>query len=333
MLRFFMTLTLVWSMAFWTYSSTNAQNLTFPYDEGKHKGTDFETWTFFSHLSDPDSNQFGITIFFFTGKVVGLNASGVNVTIADERLKSYQSYQKIQYPIINRAKHTEGRLLEKYGRNFVRRDTKNSPFNINVDINDLKLTFSMDVVKSPVDFGQIPVGVEKFNRLYAIPRGKITANMRYKNQTYSLKGIGFFQHQWGDSPDKKSASDLFVVHFKDTTDMLVYHNEVFSQLNTMVISTKSDTNMVFRDFSARADTVITVGATQNRFPLQWEIDMTNPPLKLNLKPLYNGQEVNILGLPYWLSRCAVNGQIDNKNLSGKGYVHLRSLLLNDELSK
>lgn len=331
--KLFMILTLICSITIGLYQHSNAQNLVFPYDEGKHKKAEFETWTLFSHLSDPDSNQFGVTIFFFSGKIVGLNASGVNVTIANERRKDYQSYQKIQYPIINRAKHTEGRLLEKYGQNILRREPPENLYMVDIDIKDFNLTFAMEPEKSPVDFGQIPVGENKYNRLYALPRGKISANMRYKNQTYSLRGIGFFQHQWGDSPDKKSASDLFVVHFKDTTDVLVYHNEVFSQLNTIVISTKSDTNMVFRNFSARADTVITVGATQNRFPLQWEIDMTNPPLKLKLKPLYSGQEVNILGLPYWLSRCAVNGQVDKKNLSGKGYIHLRNLLLKDKLSK
>ena len=312
-----------------SFQSAIAQNLEFPSDEGKHSGVDFETWTFFSHVSDADRNQFGITIIFFTGKVVGLNASGINVTIVDERLKDYQIFQKIQYPIINRAKHTQGALFEKYGRNILRRDTLQGAYKVSVDINDFELAFSMDPEKQPVDIGRIPVGGEKYNRLYAVSRGKVTATMRYRNQDHLLSGIGFFQHQWGDSPEKKSASDLFVIHFNDTTDVLVYHNSEFSRMNTIVLSTNSDSNAIFREFTASPDTVITAASTQDLFPLRWKIAMEKPPLFINLKPLDNGQEVKILGLSYWISRCTVNGQIGGRKLIGRGNTHLRSILHND----
>ena len=92
-----------------SFRYTIAQELQFPMDDGRHKKADFENWLIFSHLTASDSSRFGVAIFFFTGKIIGLRASGVYVMVADEQQKVYTNYKKIQLPIINRATHTEGR--------------------------------------------------------------------------------------------------------------------------------------------------------------------------------------------------------------------------------
>lgn len=302
-----------------------AQNLEFPMDDGRHKKADFENWLVFTHLAATDSSRFGVAIFFFTGKIIGLRASGVYVVVADEQQKVYNNYKKIQLPIINRATHTEGRLLEKYGDNILRREPGDNPYKIELDLKEFKLTLSLKPQKAPVDLGQLPVGDEKYNRVYTIPRGKAQGKMSYDNKLYPLQGIGFFQHQWGDSPHKKTASDLFAFHLQDSIDVLVYHSKDFPQINTMVISDKLDKRTVLRDFEAHADTTITVNPPGARFALKWKINAANPNLSFELNPGFNGQQINMLGFPYWLSRCLVSGKLGEKTLFGKGYIHLRTL--------
>lgn len=313
-----------------SFQYTIAGDLQFPMDDGRHKKADFENWLIFTHLIGSDSSRFGVAIFFFTGKIIGLRASGVYVVVADEQQKVYNNYKKIQLPIINRATHTEGRLLEKYGDNILRREPGDNPYKIELDLKEFKLTLLLKPQKAPVDLGQLPVGDDKYNRVYTIPRGKVEGKMSYDKKLYSLRGSGFFQHQWGDSPDKKTASDLFAFHLQDSIDVLVYHSKDFSQINTMVISDKLDKRTVLRDFEAHADTTITVNPSGDSFALKWKISAVNPEASFNLAPDFNGQQIEMLGFQYWLSRCLVSGKLGEKMLSGKGYIHLRTLSPGDK---
>jgi len=317
-------------LLFLSFQYTIARDLQFPMDDGRHKKADFENWLIFTHLAASDSSSFGIAIFFFTGKIVGLRASGVYVVVADEQHKTYNVFKKIQLPVINRATHTEGRLLEKYGGNILRREPGSNLYEIELDLKEFKLTLSLEPQKAPVDLGQLPVGEEKYNRVYTIPRGKARGKISYDNKLYPLQGIGFFQHQWGDSPDKKTASDLFAFHLQDSIDVLVYHSKDFPQINTMVISGKLDKKTVLQDFEAHTDTTITVNPSGDRFALSWKISAVNPEASFNLVPGFNGQQIEMLGLPYWLSRCLVSGKLGEKTLSGRGYIHLLGLFPGDK---
>ena len=308
-----------------SFRYTIAQELQFPMDDGRHKKADFENWLIFSHLTASDSSRFGVAIFFFFCKIIGLRASGVYVMVADEQQKVYTNYKKIQLPIINRATHTEGRLLEKYGSNILRREPGNNPYEIELDLKELKLTLSLKPQKVPVDLNQLPVGDKKYNRVYTIPRGKVEGKMNYDNKPYPLQGFGIYQHQWGDSPDKNTASDLFAFHLEDTTDILVYHSEDYPPINTMIISDKLDNITILKDFTARADTTITVNPPGARFALKWKINAANPNLSFELNPGFNGQQINMLGFPYWLSRCLVSGKLGETTLFGNAYIHVRTL--------
>ncbi len=303
-----------------------SQPLQFPRDEGKHKGVDFESWVVFSHVNTSDSSRFGIALFFFTGKVIGLKASGVFVVVADEKNQVYQNYKKIQYPIINRATHTRGRLYEKYGKNILERKTSDSPYLITIDMKELKLSLELNPLKGPVDLGQLPVGEERYNRFYAVPRGEVKVNMNYRGEDYSLEGIGIFQHQWGDSPQKDAASSLFALHFQNSWDVLVYYSDAFPTINMLVISRENGDTTLLKNFSARSDTVLTSASEPVRVAMAWEIESPQKNVRLRMMPTFDGQEINLLGLPYWLARCRVEGSAGDHSLNGKGYVFIRNWL-------
>ena len=146
----------------------------------------------------------------------------------------------------------------------------------------------------------------------------------------SFRESPFFSINGGDSPEKKTANDLFAFHLEDTTDVLVYYNEDFPELNTMVISEKSGNKTLLKTFSAHADTVITGSPARNRFALKWNINAESVRANFKLHPKFSGQQINMLGLSYWLSRCKVTGEIGETRLSGKGYIHIRKQLPGDK---
>ncbi len=314
-MRRFMLIFLLWATA------GLAQELEFPRDEGKHDGVDFEGWTLLSHLTAADSSRYGVAVFFLTGKVAGLKASAVYAVVADESRKTAVTYKKIKPPLISRAKHTRGRLFEKYGKNILKREPSDGPYQIELEIKDFKLSLAFSPAKLPIDLGQVAVGKDREVRLYLVPRGTVMAVMRRGNQQHVLNGFGIFQHEWGDSPEKNAASDMFAIHFPDGTDVVVYHSTSFPSINTLVRSEANGDMLLTRNFLARADTVLLSPRGNGKLAMHWRIISEEEGERIMLKPTFDGQEITLLGLPYWLGRCeAVR---DGSDDPGMGYVYLR----------
>lgn len=301
----------------------NAQTLNFPKDDGRHEDADFEAWSLFTHIDTKDGLQFGVTIFFFTGKVIGIRASGVYVVVADEQKKEYQNFSKIQLPLFSSTTHTVGQLLEDYSDNILKRDPEGGPYIIKIEMDDFSISLKYNPLKKPIDIGLLAVGNENFNRVYAIPRGKVSAQMLYAGEEFQLDGIGIFQHQWGDKPEQSALSDIFALHLKDSTDILIYHSGTFPEINTMLISDSNGKNQVLRKFTANADTILLVKSSNSKFKLNWKFESPESQLRIIILPNFDGQEIEMLGLSYWLSRCkVVIEKISGSTTDGIGYVYI-----------
>jgi len=301
----------------------SAQTLKFPKDDGRHENADFEAWSLFTHIETEKGLRFGVAIFFFTGKVIGIKASGLYVVVADERKKEYQKYSKIQLPLFNSTTHTVDKLMENYSSNVLERDPKGGPYKVNITMDDFSISLKYNPLKRPIDIGQLAVGEESFNRIYAIPRGGVSAQMHYAGEEFRLNGIGILQHQWGDKPEQNALSDIFALHLKDSTDVLIYHSGTFPEINTILISDSNGKNRILRKFTANADTVVIVKPSNDKFKLDWKFKSPENQFKIKISPSFKGQEIEMLGLSYWLSRCKVIMEKGSgKTTDGIGYVYI-----------
>ncbi len=301
----------------------NAQTLNFPKDDGRHEDADFEAWSLFTHIETKDSLQFGVAIFFFTGKVIGIRASGIYVVVADEQKKEYQNFSKIQLPLFSSTTHTVGQLLEDFSDNVLKRDPKGGPYIVKIEMDEFSISLKYNPLKQPIDIGLLAVGNENFNRVYAIPRGEVSAQMLYAGEEFQLKGIGIFQHQWGDKPEQSALSDIFALHLKDSTDILIYYSGTFPEINTMLISDSNGKNKVLSKFTANADTILFDKSSKDEFKLNWEFESPESQLKIKVLPNFDGQKIEMLGLSYWLSQCkVVIEKISGLTTEGIGYVYI-----------
>ncbi len=303
--------------------SLNAQPLQFPKDDGRHEEADFEAWSLFTHLETDKGQKFGVAVFFFTGEVIGITASGLYVVVADEQNKEYQNFSKIQIPLFSSTTHTVGRLMENYSDNVLERDPEGGDYKVNIDLGDFSISLKYNPLKKPVDIGQMAVGEEGFNRVYAVPRGEVSAQMLYAGKEYKLSGIGIFQHQWGDKPEQDALSDIFALHFNDTTDVLIYHSGSFTKINTMLISDRDGSSRILRKFSAKADTTLSLKSSNDKFKLDWRFKSPENQFEIKVSPGFKGQEIEMLGLSYWLSKCKVEIEKENgKTTDGVGYIYI-----------
>jgi len=300
-----------------------AQSLEFPKDEGRHEDVDFEAWSFLTHLKTADSSRFGVAIFFFTGKVVGINASGLYVVVSEQKNDEYEKFTKIQIPLINQTTHTEDYLFENYSDNILKRDSDGGPYIIKIDKDDFVISLEFNPIKKPIDMGRLSVGDEGFNRIYAVPRGEVSAKMKFKDNDYNLTGIGIFQHQWGDKPDENLLSDMFALHLNEGTDILIYHSDTSPGINKMLASDADDNSIVLNNFFAKADSLAVVKSTGDVFELNWNIKSPENQIELNILPTKVHQEVEMLDVTYWLAQCRVIGYIKGKPVDGYGYVYIK----------
>ena len=214
-------------------------------------------------------------------------------------------------------------MFEKYGKNILRRNPQSGPYEVVIDMKGLKLSLTFEPDKPPVDMGKMAVGEGKKVRLYIVPRGTVSARMNYDKKEYTLNGFGMFQHQWGDSPQKDAASDMFAIHLKDGSDIIAYHSTRFPSINVLLYAEKNGEVAITRDFSAAADTIYKIPGSKDQFAMEWQIELTEKLRPLTLKPTFDGQEISLLGLPYWLGRCNVESTLDGDPARGIGYVYLR----------
>ncbi|GBD87815.1 hydroxyneurosporene synthase [bacterium BMS3Abin03] len=301
----------------------NAQTLKYPDDDGRHEDADFEAWSLFTHIETDDGLQFGVAIFFFTGKIIGIKASGLYAVVADVQKKEYQDFSKIQLPLFSSTTHTVGRLMENYSDNVLERNPIGGPYNVKIEMDDFSISLKYNPLKKPVDIGQLAVSDEGFNRVYAIPRGKVSAQMLYAGKEYQLDGIGIFQHQWGDKPEQDALSDIFALHFNDTTDVLIYHSGTFPEINTMLLSDSNGEYRILHKFTANADTILSVELSNDKFKLDWQFRSPENQFEIKISPSFKGQEIEMLGLSYWLSRCkVVMKKRSGETTGGIGYVYI-----------
>jgi len=304
-------------------SITQSQTLRFPEDDGKHDGVDFETWIVFARVQTPAAEHYRFAVFFASGKIIGLSISAVYVFFADEDLREAEHSTKIVIPIVQSATHTTGRLSEQYGNASLIRQDSAGVYTVSFDFEDSRVTMVLEPKKAAVNLGMVSVGTEKHERGYLVPRGLITGTIAGKDRKSTLTGIGMFQHLWGDSPDKKAAADMFAIHLEDGTDVAAFFSPDFPQSNRLIISGPSDLVDVQTKFTAYPESVA-VGKTGIRFSVRWNLATTDSSLRISMNPKLIGQEVQMLGLPYWVQTCEADGYVGGEHLRGVAYVYLRN---------
>jgi hypothetical protein len=57
--------------------------------------------------------------------------------------------------------------------------------------------------------------------------------------------------------------------------------------------------------------------------LNWTTVAPQQDIALTLTPTFDGQEVPMLGLSYWLVRCEVVENVAGRSVGGVGYIYIR----------
>lgn len=289
-------------------------------DEGRHSGVGFEMWSAFAHVRAADGRAFSVVTFFFTGKFLAFNVSGVYAAVLDVRRDRFVDSRDMVAPIFGSRTSTRGRLDERFDDNLLRRDTATGTYEIRIATGTLDYALSGTAARAPLDLGMVPAGPGRLQRSYVFPRMSMRGVLRLEDgEQVEVEGVGLFQHVWGDSPDGSAAQDVIVAHLEDGTDFVAFSG-ADPDSAIMVLSSDSAGRVLRDAFQLVTDTAFTDSSFS--FRRGWRIRVPDSRLDVRITPR-SGRRVTLLGIPYLLGRCEVVGERAGKPVSGIAYVYVR----------
>lgn len=307
----FGVLTAAWSIAAAAQSPTSSI-------DARHPNADFESWTVFGELED-DGTHYGLVVSFFTGKLVGLRASGVYVVVSDDVRRESSSYSKMALPVIHRAHHDVRRLKEEYRGNLLERRGSDDPYRMHVAIDDIQLELTLEPRPDRIDLGELPVGEDRHERVELSLGDHIEARLTRGGRTVTLTGDGLLQHAWGDPPDKEAPATMLTGSLDDGTRIVALHGPV-TGAHVLAVVTPGEAPVVTRDFEMAPDSTV---LRRGSFPVGWQVRSGAPDLAVRFSFAGSGTEVDALKIAYWFGRCAIEGERLGVRLTGTGGVFIR----------
>lgn len=308
-----------------------AQELSFPEDAGRHRGSDFEMWSFLAHVEGDSGRPMGLGVMFFTGRIVGLNVSGTFHLVTDESEPEWFANRDLVLPLFGRKRHTEGRLDEAYDRSRLWTEPATDRIRIVVRSGGWNLDLAFEPTLDPVDFGTVPVAEGAEQRIYARPAGRVTGELsRDGGPTESLTGIGVFQHAWGDSPDPSRTGSLLSAHLDDGRAVVSYHGEDEEAPHRLAVVRPGSAPVVTESFTAEAARSVSPRSGDDvAFPVEWTLQAAEsgpiPSVDVRFERTSGGQPVEVLGMPFWVGRCRITGMVGESPVEGSGYVLIRGV--------
>ncbi len=176
-------------------------------DERDHFPSVIEWWcpeVFFKTMDDNKKWSLNASFTYGYGNSKNNFISMFKMALFDQNKNTYFEYlDKMDKPLLM-SKSIDGGFEIKYNKSFIKgsfpdyemsfNDTKN---NILIDLNFHAKSMPHWVAQD-ITNGRLPLGLSYYKYGF-IPKLDVTGNIKLDDKTSKLKGIGYFEHVWGDS--------------------------------------------------------------------------------------------------------------------------------------
>ena len=177
-----------------------------------------------------------------------------------------------------------------------------------------------------IDFG--PAGGSYY---YSRTAMTATGSLQLDDQTLTVEGTAWFDHQWGDFIAVGGGGwDWFAVNLEDGTDLTVSLVRDADGSYPLVYGTLVEPDGTVRHLPRESFTVEvtaswTSEATGAEYPAGWRITIPGDDLVIDLEPTVADQELDTrptTGVVYWEGSQEVRATRGGAPLGGEGYVEL-----------
>ena len=181
--------------------------------------------------------------------------------------------------------------------------------------------------------GLITYGLGGFSYYYSRTRMALSGTLVDHNQTLSMTGEAWMDHQWGNFLTLGGGGwDWLSLQLNNDTEMMLYfiRDGAGQVISTYAGYIDANDNDRLLPASALHVTVLdhwTSAATGAVYPSGWRLEVNDPQLQasLTLIPELKNQELVVYqstGNSYWEGAVSIRGQSSGKAVQGEGYVEL-----------
>ncbi len=151
-------------------------------------------------------------------------------------------------------------------------------------------------------------------------KGKIFIENKWINVT----GKSWMDHQWADTPYASVKWNWFSIQLENNLEIVCYefiHKDkkiylanLIDKENNCTHTEKIKLTPVGKFWESKK--------TGAKYPVEWEIEIPEIKLKLNIKPLIKKQEMIFGNINYLEGPIKVNGNFGEEKVQGKGFMEL-----------
>lgn len=324
------------------------QSFNFPQDHGPHPGFGTEWWYFTGNMLSESGDRFGFQFTIFR------NALSPHPVQRSSRWAAHQFYmghfavtlvEQNNFSAFERFARSANGLagakteplriwLEDWEVNGAMNPAADRPsFKIRAEQQEVAIQLKLESRKPVVlqgENGWSRKGPQPGNAsyYYSLPRLAADGIITVNNKQYSVRGEAWLDREWSTSAlgEDQVGWDWFSLQLSDTTEVMYYqlrHKD--GSPDSFSSGIRIYQNGETRRFSSDDVTIDVLKYWQSprgsNYPVQWQLAIPNENLFLKITPLIKNQELN-LTVRYWEGAVRVDGQSDENEISGFGYVEL-----------
>jgi predicted secreted hydrolase len=334
---------------------TGPCHLKFPEDHGPHPCYRTEWWYYTGNVSDKDGVKFGFQLTFFRSRIgdesmdTSKGSNEVSPWRTQQLILSHAALTEISekkhHKAEQMARQTMG-IADAFQKNdrthvFLRNwslDIMPQAHIIEADSQDFSFEFTLVPMKKPVlhgDQGYSRKGrqVESASCYYSFTRLKAQGKIRVGSEIFEVDGFAWMDHEFSTNPLEPDLVgwDWFSIQLDNYTELMAYFlrkkDGTFSNASsaTFVTVTGDSKHLTREDMHLKPIKTWKSNQTGGIYPSQWHLKIPQQKLELVIISIVADQEMQTpetTGVTYWEGSVSVEGFLDGKAVSGKGYAEL-----------
>lgn len=315
----------------------------FPRDHGNHGDYSLEWWYSTSIVTASDGKEYGIHVTFFRHawvtqpKVPESVWSMRDIFFAHFAVSDLTS-QKLTFFEKRSRSGPELAGSDSTRLNVWLDDWKmvgdDQTWSINIAEDSLHLDLQLIVPSTPLFQGKGGLSQKTTHHAsyyYSYPRMQTSGHLSIGNNTVSLEGFSWFDHEFSDDPKSKGfiGWDWFGLRLDDGTDLMIY----FLRDDEGVYSAESGGTWYHgekREILSMTDIQTKQLSTWRaesgaRYPLEWLMRIPHLDLEFTIKARHPNHELETDGstfITYWEGAVSVQGIHAGRPINGEGYMEL-----------
>ena len=301
--------------------ASDTSSVSLPKDDAPHQAQ-MEWWYYNGYLTTESGQQYSFhyTVFLVNGLTTHIVS---HVSLNDHEHEQHYTDQKRTTSVSNidtvsRFDFALGDWVMEGGDGVDQLKVVSSDFSFN-----LNLTSTIPPVLHGSN-GIISLDRAGSSYYYSRTRMAVSGSLKIGKKFQTVKGIAWFDHQWGDFSTVQLSWDWFSLQLKDGADLMIY--QLRDKSNKPILYTGSITQNGVTELLQNTDFTIKPGTnwlskkTGIAYPVEWTIKIPNRNVAITTKAVLENSEFDASLTTYnvyWEGAVKVQG-----SHAGQGFMEL-----------